>query len=130
MCTQSLLTGQSHIDKRSTKSSTKPVRGAWVGNNDQRPTSNNQLSREGGRNFRFRIADCRSVNEFSSEGDKYRLWPVQRKMRRRKRLTGDPQLLERVRIAVADSRQLLRDVKNVLAENARLDRKVASEASS
>jgi hypothetical protein len=45
---------------------------------------------------------------------------MQRKTHRRKRLTGDPQLLESIRIAVADSRQLLRDTKIVLAENALL----------
>ncbi|MGA2139099.1 MAG: hypothetical protein ABSH14_09595 [Verrucomicrobiia bacterium] len=49
---------------------------------------------------------------------------MQRKTHRRKRLTGDPQLLESIRIAVADSKQLLRDTKKVIAENGRLRKKL------
>ena len=37
---------------------------------------------------------------------------------------GDPQLFEQTRIAIEDSRQLLRDMKKVIAENDRLRRQL------
>jgi hypothetical protein len=45
---------------------------------------------------------------------------MQRNKHRRKRLTAESELLEQARLAVEDAKQLLRDTKKVLAENARL----------